>query len=172
MIRPEQIPDVIISLGLYPFAAAIQVERIAINMITITFPTTPVNVQLMNQLIWKALPQFFSTLPVRRIVENLLSSSVPAVISNSAGTQLCNFMMYKTLQLIDKMEWSVKAGFIHVPLLPEQVFELHIRPPNTPSLPIETMLGGIEAAIRTTLEGHFRADCCLYVLNVCGRAKA
>ncbi len=66
---------------------------------------------------------YFSTLPFVRITEHLRREGIPAKVSNSAGTYLCNFAAYLVPHLLDEWGWDIPAGFIHVPSLPEQVID-------------------------------------------------
>ena len=63
----------------------------------------------------------FSTLPIKAMVDKMTASGLPASVSNTAGTFVCNHIMYQVLYYASKNHPSLKAGFIHVPFLPEQV---------------------------------------------------
>jgi len=146
-------PDIIISTGLMPFASAIQVERVAINLKDYDgLPDNEGETPQDEPISTKGPAAYFATLPVRRIVESLMKAGIPAMLSNSAGTHLCNFIMYNVLHYISEQDWNTRAGFIHFPLLPQQVQKLIHRPVNTPSLPLDIMVRAIEIAILSTIE--------------------
>jgi pyroglutamyl-peptidase len=155
VIESGEEPRIIINTGLMPFASSIQVERVAINVKD--FDGIPDNEGMMPRdetIIKDGPPAYFATLPVRRIVEKLIQAGIPATISNTAGTHLCNFIMYNVLDYIIKRGWRTKAGFIHFPFLPQQLHKLMHRPSNTPSLPLDTMVRAIEVSIFATIESE------------------
>ncbi|WP_017725938.1 pyroglutamyl-peptidase I [Halalkalibacterium ligniniphilum] len=107
-------PDVVISLGLAAGRHLITPERIAINC----RDGEPDNqgVKLQDQSIRLDGPDgYFSTLPIRRFVDTLQKEGLPADISNTAGTYLCNNVMYSMLDYIKEKELNTRAGFIHIP---------------------------------------------------------
>jgi pyroglutamyl-peptidase len=104
-------PDAVISLGLAAGRATITPERIAINCRDGEADNR--GVALEDAPIVENGPDgYFSTLPIRQIVNTLNESSIPARISNSAGTYLCNNIMYTVLHAV---EAKIPAGFIHIP---------------------------------------------------------
>ncbi|KXG43583.1 pyroglutamyl-peptidase I [Tepidibacillus decaturensis] len=110
----EERPDVVISLGLAAGRNRITPERIAINCNDGAADNKGVIMQ--DQPIEQEGPAaYFSTLPIRRIVDMLVAEGYPAEISNSAGTYLCNHVMYSMLHKIAKEGLSTRSGFVHVP---------------------------------------------------------
>ncbi|GBF12151.1 pyroglutamyl-peptidase I [Tepidibacillus sp. HK-1] len=106
-------PDVVISLGLAAGRNRITPERIAINCNDGAADNKGVIMQ--DQPIEQEGPAaYFSTLPIRRIVDTLVAEGYPAEISNSAGTYLCNHVMYSMLHKIAKEGLSTRSGFVHV----------------------------------------------------------
>ena len=102
-------PDFVIALGLGSGRTTIDLERIAINMADSTTPDNNGQI-IVNQKIDENGPDaFFSTLPLQSWVK----SHQLVNISNTAGTYVCNYLMYKLMQLAK--EQSFKAGFIHLP---------------------------------------------------------
>src|SRR5262249_6753871 len=91
---------------------------------------------------------YFSTLPVRAITDRLIEARIPAAISNSAGTYLCNRLFYSVMHKIASENPAVIGGFIHVPYLHEHA--LH-RYPDIPSLARETIVEAVRLAISVTL---------------------
>jgi len=152
-IEDGEEPCIIISTGLMPFASAIQVERVAINIKD--YDGVPDNEGSKPQdepILQDGPPAYFSTLPVRKIVQRLIEAGIPAMISNTAGTHLCNFIMYNVLHYVTKRGWKTKVGFIHFPFLPKQLQKLTHRPPTTASLPLDIMVRAIEVSILTATE--------------------
>ena len=85
--------------------------------------------------------ELFSTLPIERICEAILSHGIPARISESAGTFVCNDLMYGLLYALRRHGIAIPAGFIHVPCLPEQTKT------REPSLALPRIVEGISAAL-------------------------
>ncbi|MGE4249536.1 MAG: hypothetical protein AB7F09_09100, partial [Parvibaculaceae bacterium] len=111
-------PDLWISLGLAPGLAVIAVERIAANVMDFPIPDN-VGTQHGGAPVFADGPAaHMATLPVKLISEQLRRTGIPAKISNSPSTYLCNQMMYTVLHLIEKKGMKTRAGFIHVPAHP------------------------------------------------------
>jgi pyroglutamyl-peptidase len=137
-------PDAVIHLGLAGGRSKITPERIAINC----SDGAPDNsgVVLQDALIEAVGPDgYFSTLPVRKFVNVLQENNYPAQISNSAGTYLCNFVMYKTLHYLQQNNKNVPAGFVHIPAS----HELSIQQPSVPSWSQKDLQHGIELLIQS-----------------------
>ena len=104
----------------------------------------------------------FATLPIRKIERGLLDAGIPARISNSAGTFLCNACLYSFLSAAESRAGSMVCGFIHVPYLPEQVAglltdlakearqEVHQRA-DLASMDLATSTRAVELALQTTI---------------------
>jgi pyroglutamyl-peptidase len=92
---------------------------------------------------------YFSTLPIKAIVRQLRAAGVPASVSNSAGTFVCNHVFYALMhRLATRPELaSARGGFVHLPCLPEQASRL----PGTPSMALATQVEGLRTLIRTAL---------------------
>ncbi|WLD93061.1 pyroglutamyl-peptidase I [Alkalihalobacillus sp. AL-G] len=137
-------PDTVISLGLAAGRAKITPERVAINVndgVRDNSGNKPVDAPI-NQ---NGPDAYFSTLPIRNMVNALLENGIPAEISNTAGTYLCNNVMYSMLHSAKERGTNIQAGFIHVPAS----FELTMQNPKIPGWPLETIQDAIELCIKT-----------------------
>lgn len=106
--------DAVISLGLAAGRNGITIERLAVNCIDGEADNQGVKFQ--DAPIFTGAPAaYFSTLPIRKLVEELRSAGYPAEISNSAGLYLCNNVMYHILHSIHENQRQIPAGFIHLP---------------------------------------------------------
>lgn len=151
-------PKVVLNLGLAPGRMNLTPERVAINVADFPIPDASGR-RLTDAPIDPTGPAaYFATIPIKKIVKTLLASGVPASVSNTAGTYLCNFTMYTTLNHIAKTGLRAKAGLIHVPNLPGQVAEKYGDVvtqakdiAQAASMSLETMLKGIEIAIKKSL---------------------
>ncbi|MDA0746407.1 MAG: pyroglutamyl-peptidase I, partial [bacterium] len=90
---------------------------------------------------------YFSTLPVRAMVGRMRAAGVPAQVSYSAGTFLCNHLMYQVLHQMEEQEMKALAGFIHIPPLPEQVVS-----GGQGSMPVELVREGVLVGLEVVVE--------------------
>jgi len=141
-------PDVVLSIGQAGGRFDISVERVAINLADGRIPDNE-GVQPIDQVIRQdGENAYFATVPVKAMVEKIRSRGIPASVSYTAGSYVCNFIMYCVLYMT-KNRPAMRAGFIHVPFMPAQAVG---KPNNTPTMSIETMASAIEAAIEAIVE--------------------
>lgn len=140
----KHVPDAVLSLGEASGRSVISVERIAINLMDYRIPDNT-GVSIVDQPINPGGPDaFFSTLPVRMIVEKLHGAGIPAQLSLSAGAYTCNQVFYSMLHHLAVHRLTIPAGFIHLPCLPAQASS---QKSATPSMSLEISLSGIQLAI-------------------------
>lgn len=139
----EETPDVILMIGQAGGRYNITVERIGININDARIQDNEGNKPMDEVIDNEGLPAYFSSIPVRKIVEELIKNNIPASISNSAGTYVCNHLLYGILDYIYKNKLGIKAGFIHIPFLPEQI----LNRADVPSMSLEMMIKAIDTAI-------------------------
>lgn len=139
-------PDVILSIGQAGGRSAISLERIAINIDDARIFDNLGEKPIDEKIRINGENAYFSNLPIKKIVEEIKKENIPAEISNSAGTFVCNHLMYEALYLAKKYK-NIRAGFIHIPYLPEQV----INKTNIPSMDLENSLKAINIAIKTII---------------------
>ena len=100
--------------------------------------------QLSDRPIRRNAPAaYFCTVPVKAMVASMARAGVPAEVSNSAGTFVCNHLIYGVLHHIACMGYATRAGFIHVPFMEAQIIDR----PDTAALSLATMITGAKAAI-------------------------
>lgn len=148
-------PDAVVCVGQAGGRSAVTPERIAINLMDASIPDNEGNMPVDLPIIPEGENALFSTLPVKAIIAAIQSAGIPSQISNSAGTFVCNQLMYGVLHLCRAKYPKTIAGFIHVPFLPEQT----VRRPGTPCLPLDRITAALEAAVRCIAETH-KADPC------------
>jgi pyroglutamyl-peptidase len=117
-------PDIVISLGLWPGEPTIRIERIGINVADFEIPDNEGTLLRDQPVSGNGGAALLATLPNRAIRDALLQAAIPARLSATAGTFLCNATLYTTLTHASRKGRPVLAGFIHLPYLPEQVAEL------------------------------------------------
>jgi pyroglutamyl-peptidase len=93
---------------------------------------------------------YVSTLPVRAIVERLNEAGIPAYVSNTAGTYLCNQTLYTTLHAVARLSTPPRVGFLHVPLLPSMVAASGL---DEPSMDLAVMRRAVDLTIEAIAAG-------------------
>ncbi len=112
-------PDAALAMGVAPGRPALSVERVAVNVLDVRVPDNRGR-RYQDRPIRRGGPDaYFSTLPIRRILAILKKEKIPAELSDTAGTYLCNFAMYTILDGFATTGKGGPAGFIHVPQIPE-----------------------------------------------------
>lgn len=140
-------PDVVLCVGQAGGRPAITPERVAINMDDAGIPDNEGNQPIDRTIRTDGAPAYFSNLPIKAMAARIREGGIPAKISNSAGTFVCNHLMYCLLYTLDKHYPHVKGGFVHVPYIPSQVKD---RP--VPSMELTEIARGLELAIRAISE--------------------
>ena len=135
-------PDFVLSIGQAGGRAEITPERVAINLDDARIPDNEGNQPIDEPVFPDGENAYFSTLPVKAMVEAIRKEGLPSSLSNSAGTYVCNHLMYGILYYLDKRP-GMKAGFIHVPYIPEQTKNKK----EMPALELSEIVRGLEAAI-------------------------
>ena len=145
-IIKETKPDVIINLGLAGGRKGISLERIAVNINDSILEDNKGNAPLDERIIIEGKNAYFSTLPIKQILRNIQIKKIPVKVSNSAGTYVCNNLMYHVLHYISKNDLSIRAGFVHVPYTGEQLDDS-----EGTILPLDVLLEGVIDIIKTCL---------------------
>ena len=140
----QEKPDYVLSIGQAGGRAEITPERIAINIDDAGIPDNEGNQPVDRPIYPDGENAYFSNLPVKAIVEAIKREGIPASISNSAGSYVCNHLMYSVLYSVKKNALPIKAGFIHVPYIPEQT----VNKKDKASLSLAEIVRGLEAALR------------------------
>lgn len=140
-------PSVILSLGQAGGRAAMSVERVAINVDDARIDDNAGNAPVDEPVASGGPAAYFATVPVKAMVAAMREADVPAIVSNTAGTFVCNHLMYGVLHFLAASGRGARAGFIHVPWLDAQA----IARPGEPSMALATMVRGVEAAIGAAL---------------------
>ena len=113
-------PDAILHLGLAENRSKISLERVAINLKDARAKDNQGNQPIDEPILKGKKNAYFSSLPLRAMEAALKAEGIPVEISNSAGTYVCNNIMYHTLAYLEDMRLDVQAGFVHLPLMKEQ----------------------------------------------------
>jgi len=165
-------PAAVIGLGLWPGETIIRIERLAVNLADFEISDNDGNKAMDTALAANGSTALFATLPLRAIARSMLERGIPAMLSASAGTFLCNACLYEFLSVCETSPNPILCGFIHVPYFPEQVAAIltseRVKPDGRPhraaqlaSMGLDQQVQAIEAAISETvksLEGQSGQD--------------
>ena len=135
-------PDAVLSVGQAGGRPGITMERIAINVDDARIPDNISQQPIDETIQTEGEAAYFTTLPIKRIVKAIREAGISAEVSNSAGTFVCNHIMYQSLFAAIKADKPFKAGFMHIPFIPEQTTD-------KPSLPLEESTRALQIAIET-----------------------
>ena len=137
-------PDAVLCLGQAAGRAGLTPERVAINIDDAHIPDNAGDQPIDRPVVDQGPAAYFSTLPVKAMAAAMDAVGVPASVSNTAGTYVCNHVMYSLLHELATVYPGVRGGFMHVPMLAEQAEAYH--PPLT-GMSADEMARGIRAAI-------------------------
>jgi pyroglutamyl-peptidase len=137
----EHNPDVVICLGQAEGRTEITPERVAINLDDARLADNEGVLRSGIKIIDGGPDAYFSTLPVKEIVEAIKAKGVPAAVSLSAGTFLCNHVFYVAQNKFAGT--NVRSGFVHVPLMDSQSPEF----PGLPTMPLDQMVTAVRAML-------------------------
>ena len=141
-------PTLIISLGLAGGRTEITPERVAINIDDARIPDNAGHQPVDQSVVRDAPAAYFSTLPIKAMVRHLRDVGIPAAVSNTAGTFVCNHVFYALMHRLSRRAGpGVRGGFIHIPALPQQA----ARQPGMASMALDTQIQGIRTAIHTAM---------------------
>ena len=146
----EHNPDVILSIGQAGGRFDISIERIGINLDDFRIPDNEGNQIIDEPVFPDGENSYFVKLPVKAMVQNVQKNNIPASVSYTAGTFVCNHVLYGVLYLIEKKYKGKKSGFIHIPFLPQQVIDKR----NMPSMELNTIVKGLTAAIEAIVKNN------------------
>ncbi len=141
--------DCVIAVGQAGGRSEMCVERIGINIDDARIPDNKGNQPIDEAIQPEGAPAYFSNLPVKRMVNSMTDAGIPARLSNTAGTFVCNHILYQLGYMADTEFPDLKYGFIHVPFIPEQVPDKS----GTPAMPLEDIITGLTAAIHALSDG-------------------
>ena len=147
-------PDVVVSVGQAGGRFAISPERVAINVDDGRIPDNDGNQPIDTQIRSDGPAAYFSLLPVKAMVTAIKRAGMPAVVSNTAGTYVCNHIMYQVLYMIDREFPGKRGGFVHVPYAPQQVVDK----PGEPALDIDDTATALTAALGAIVEYRDKPD--------------
>lgn len=141
-------PDAVLCIGQAAGRTGLTVERVAINLEDAAIADNEGRKPVDSPVFAEGPAAYFTTLPAKAMVEKIKGAGVPASVSCTAGSFVCNHLLYGVLHHIAREFPGMRGGFIHVPYLHEQVLDK----PGAPSLSREDIAKGIEAAVEAIAE--------------------
>ena len=136
-------PDAVICVGQAGGRKSVTPERVAINVMDASITDNAGNQPVDRAVVEGGPAAYFSTLPVKTMVKAIRDAGLPGDVSNSAGTFVCNSLLYSVLHHAAQHMPETRAVFIHVPYIPEQT----VGKENVPSMPLDDIVRALSAAI-------------------------
>jgi pyroglutamyl-peptidase len=140
-------PKIVICVGQAGGRSNISLERVAINVDDARIKDNSGNRPIDTKIKLKGKNAYFSKLPIKAIVKELRINNIPATVSNTAGTFVCNHLMYGLLHLINTRYPEIKGGFIHVPYIPGQVVDKK----EESSMSLSNITKSLSIAVKTSI---------------------
>lgn len=141
-------PDIAICVGQAGGRYEVTIERVAINVNDARIADNEGNQPIDEPIVPDGPAAYFAKLPIKAMVQEIRSAKLPASVSNTAGTFVCNHIMYGLLHYIHTNRPEMRGGFIHVPFIPEQV--IHKR--QMPSMSLDDIVKSLRLAIKAAVE--------------------
>ncbi|HOX32769.1 MAG TPA: pyroglutamyl-peptidase I [Spirochaetales bacterium] len=145
----EKRPDVVLSIGQAGGRFDMTVERVAVNIADGRIADNEGNQPIDQTIREDGENAYFATLPVKAMVERIRSKGIPASVSYTAGSYVCNYIMYCELYMAAKEFPGLRCGFMHVPFLPAQAIG---KPSPVPTMSVENIALAIEAALEAIVD--------------------
>ncbi|WP_206919049.1 pyroglutamyl-peptidase I [Alicyclobacillus suci] len=138
-------PDIVICVGQAGGRHHITPERVAINVDDARIPDNAGNQPIDESIVADGPAAYWTGLPIKAIVRALQDAGIPASVSNTAGTYVCNHLFYGLMHLLNTEYPGIRGGFIHIPFLPEQVVDK-----EAPSMSLDAIVRAIEIAVQVS----------------------
>lgn len=151
----EEHPDIVLCVGQAGGRSKMTPEFVGINWAHARIPDNAGKQPLMQRIIDGAPDAYFATLPVNTMVAAMNQANIPATVSYTAGTYVCNDVMYQVLHALATRFPKTRGTFLHVPFATEQVAEKNVQTREgshqVPSMPLEMMTRGLKVALEAAL---------------------
>lgn len=154
-------PVLVIAVGQAGGRSEISLERVAINCDDFRIPDNAGKQPIDEAVVLDGPVAYWSSLPIKAIVATLCAAGIPAAVSNTAGTFVCNHLFYGLMHHLATLNkplnsqlgqsQRISGGFIHIPYLPEQAARLSAQMGAQPSMALSTIVQGLELAVSTAL---------------------
>lgn len=139
-------PELVLCVGQAGGRPDVTLERVAVNVDDARIPDNAGNCPVDEPVVEGGPVAYFSTLPIKACAAAVQEAGLPASISQTAGTYVCNHVFYGLMHLLATEYPALRGGFVHVPFAPEQVVDR-----TAPSLPIETVASALRIILSTAV---------------------
>lgn len=147
----EYQPDIVINVGQAGGRSCVTIEKVAINLADARIPDNA-GEQPVDEVLQKdGENAYFATIPVKAIVQNVREHGIPCHVSYTAGTYVCNCVMYNVLYMAAKKYPNIRAGFIHVPFAAEQAVD---KANGMAFMSLDMIAKSLEYAIEATVQNE------------------
>lgn len=150
----ESLPECVIAVGQAGGSTEMRVERVALNLDDAPIPDNAGRQPVDQPIATDGPVAYVSTLPVKAIVHELRAGGIPATVSLSAGTFVCNHVFYAALHHARSTGRSVRAGFVHTPFLPEQAARARSAASMHLGLIVRALRIAVAVSIRSPIDLH------------------
>ncbi len=140
-------PGIVLCIGQAGGRTSVDLERVAINVDDARIPDNAGNQPIDEAIVAGGPAAYFSGLPIKAIVQALLAAGIPASVSQTAGTYVCNHIFYGLSHLLATRYPETRGGFVHIPYLPEQA----ARHAGAASMSLEIIVAGLKLVLETTV---------------------
>jgi len=140
-------PDLVLCLGLAGGRAALSLERIAINLDDARIPDNAAQQPIDRAIVAGGPAAYFATLPIKAAAAALRDAGLPAIVSNTAGTFVCNHVFYGLMHRAATSRPALRGGFLHLPYLPAQAARIANSDGGAPSMALADIVRGIEIVL-------------------------
>lgn len=140
-------PDLVLCVGLAGGRAGLSLERVAINLDDARIPDNAGRRPIDRAIVPGGPAAYFATLPIKAAVAALREAGLPTIVSNTAGSFVCNHVFYGLMHRAATTYAGLRGGFLHVPYLPAQAARITARGGDAPSMALADIVRGIEIVI-------------------------
>jgi pyroglutamyl-peptidase len=141
----ETKPSLVLCVGQAGGRASISLERVAINIDDARIPDNSGARPIDAEIVEGGPAAYFTRLPIKAMLAALNEAGIPAEVSQTAGTYVCNHVFYGLMHALRNRR--IRGGFVHIPYSPEQAAH-H----DAPSLPVDIVVKGLRIALQVALE--------------------
>ena len=136
-------PDIVLGVGQAGGRSELCLERVAINVQDARIKDNDGKQPIDRPVVREGPAAYLATLPIKACVAEMRKAGLPAAVSNTAGTFVCNHVFYATMDMAEAHAMGFRGGFLHIPYLPEQA----ARVGGAPSMALDDIVRGIEIVL-------------------------
>ena len=139
-------PAIVLCVGQAGGRAELCLERVAINVQDARIRDNDGRQPIDRPVVKDGPAAYFATLPIKACVAAMREAALPAAVSNTAGTFVCNHIFYALMDMLHRRRRPARGGFLHIPYIPEQASRLG----GAPSMALDDIVRGIELVLEVS----------------------